>query len=311
VIGDPSIHDIFARLDLRAPQAATVSADEVALFTPGLLDASERGGWLTPATPARSVDCPACYGDHASEVVWIGGTEERAYIDCPTVRRVPVDHHQLDRWRIDERGVVSWLAIELGVRATPATVTEGLWRVGGGQVGGQRRVMFLAIGGVSAKAIDEATKRVRLPVVFSCGAVAEPASAAMLPLAEFVHLRDGRLAFDWRLLEDACADLRPIQDATASAGASTRPGRRSGRTMGSMLDCWFTCHNLGDRFDSTHDAYVAIARYLTSRPPQGMDALPIARYANARSRAKTQRMRRGGCTWWRCADGPPSDLLSA
>jgi len=308
---DHAIRDILAHLDVRAPQAAMVGADEAALRSRALPDACERAGWLRSATPARVIDCPACHDDHTSEVLWIGEAEERAYIDCPAVGRVLIDHRQLARWRMDGRGVASWLATELGVRASPANVTEGLWRVGGTQIAGRRHVVFLAIAGVPSKTIEQATSRSRSPLIVSCGAVEEQPSVATLPLADFVQLRDGHLAFDWRLLEDACADLRPIQEGPGAASASSQQGRPAGRTMGPMLDCWFACHNLGDNFESPHDAYVAIERYLTRHPPPDMDVLSIGRYANARSRAKNQRVKRGGCAWWRCADGPPSDLLSA
>jgi hypothetical protein len=305
------IREALGRLDLRFPAAGVVGADEVADWPPSLLVAAQRAAWFRPATPAQTADCDACDGDHASDVLWVDSESDRAYIDCPSVGRVAIDTARLVRWHIDDGGVASWLARELGVRAAPEIAMSGLWRLGGTRLAGVRRAVFLMIGGVSTQAITDATKRTRAPLVFSCAPVVHGLDVPTFRLADLVVVRDERLAIDRQLLEELCDDVLTSPATLPAASTSTSSGRPSGRTMGSMLDCWFTCHNLGDGFDSPHEAYVAIDRSLSLHPPSDMAVLPTGRYSSARSRAGTRRSKLGRCTWWRCAEGPPSDLLSA
>lgn len=95
-----------------------------------------------------------------------------------------------------------------------------------------------------------------------------------------------------------------------SGQSRSRQGRPRGRTFGAMLDCWFTCYQLHERFDSTHEAYNAIEACLERRPVEGIEPPLRTRYSRARSYAAKAREQRGGCLWYRHQEGPPSELMS-
>lgn len=102
-MSDELVRQLLLRARSNMPGARIVTADEVAEWPEGAFDALLSEGLLQEIQPATTVECDACFEQHAEVVEFIEeppGSELRAYIACPEFGRVRVDTQRMRRWEI-------------------------------------------------------------------------------------------------------------------------------------------------------------------------------------------------------------------
>jgi hypothetical protein len=102
-MSDELVRQLLLRARSDMPGARIVTADEVAEWPEGALDALLSEGILQEIQPATTVECDACFERHAEVVEFIEeppGSALRAYIVCPEFGRVKVDTQRMRRWEI-------------------------------------------------------------------------------------------------------------------------------------------------------------------------------------------------------------------
>jgi len=109
------------------PNVLVVTADEVAEWPVGALDALLADGVLREIQPAKTVVCDQCFDGHVEVVDFVEeppGSMARAYIACAEAGRVAVDTKRMRRWRI------AAVASTDGSAAEPSALTNVFVREG-------------------------------------------------------------------------------------------------------------------------------------------------------------------------------------
>ena len=91
----------------------------------GAVEVFVKAGWIKPAPPASTVECPGCE-DRCFEPVHVIQSQDRirsrAYVACiyrDDMGRVPIPIAQLDQWQITAGQVARWVSKQLGIKADP------------------------------------------------------------------------------------------------------------------------------------------------------------------------------------------------
>jgi hypothetical protein len=109
-------------------------ADQVACWPKGDLEHWLATGVLKPISPARSLPCLSCGGDHVGEVVFLDGAEPRqvrAYLPCPNCGPSPVELDDLRRWRVDiEQLIQTTVGKSVDQDQFSVMHANRLWRIG-------------------------------------------------------------------------------------------------------------------------------------------------------------------------------------
>lgn len=295
------------------------SADERGLVTAidlddapaGAVEALTSARWLVPSTPALSVSCDACHEGHVEvpELVRLTERDEpRAYIACPEAGRVCVDLRRLDRWSVDASAIARTVTtlLDAGGNAR-ALVADRVWRLGLLPAGGRTWQSFL-VRGAHWPDGRIALRPSRSRLVFTLGRAAELHSGLWLPLIEVLRLGTAGFMLDGRRLEEECAGAAGEETRT---GADMSSGRPRGHGFGALLDCWMSCKGLEVRYLNPSAAYDAIHACVLKQTGFRPAPPPRARFARARSAARSARKKAGGaCIWHRHQEPLPSDLAS-
>ena len=304
----------------RTGDAGIVIADDLVEAPDDALRMLKTNGWLMPTGPAVTVWCDGCDESHAEVPTLIRRSDQeppRAYITCPTVGRVAVDLERLRQWQPDANAIARSVAELLGTTGLAAVSDGRLWALGRVPVAGAEYRAFIGRGRSWADGdgmVAAPTRRYKRSILFvlASHALASGARPIELPLRDYLELDGEDLKFDWRRLEELCADVSATTgDALPTRGLTPirRVGRPRGRYFGALLDCWFQCSMLQDRFDTVGEAYDAIQRYLAHNPRHDVDLPEPMKWISSWSYAKAQRRRQNDkCCWYGHPEAIPSEL---
>ena len=99
--------------------------EQVRRWPEGAVEFFVKAGWVKPAPPASTVECPGCE-DRCFEPVRVvqsgNGQRTRAYVACThrdDMGRVPVPLTHLGQWQITDGQVARWVSGHLGLKAHP------------------------------------------------------------------------------------------------------------------------------------------------------------------------------------------------
>jgi len=99
--------------------------EEVRRWPEGAVEVFFKAGWIRPAPPASTVECPGCE-DRCFEPARVIQSQDRqqtrAFVACThrdDMGRVPIPLTLLDQWQITDGQVARWVSGQLGLRAQP------------------------------------------------------------------------------------------------------------------------------------------------------------------------------------------------
>jgi len=178
-----TLEDVLRELVLCLHNAGEVlvGREQVRRWPEGAVEIFITAGWIKPALPASTVECPGCEEGCFEPVHVIqsqDGQRTRAYVACiyrDDMGRVPIPLTHLDQWQITDGQVARWVSKQLGIKATPK------W-------GKKKRTMELGVlrgtqrsGSVSLDFFESVCLR---------------AADQSLPLIEGAFFQDGQLRLD-------------------------------------------------------------------------------------------------------------------
>ncbi len=225
---DDPLHAILKRSE-RNP--AILGASQVSTWPTAELERWVATGVLRAISPASSLPCLGCGGEHVGEVVFLTDPDSgnvHAYLPCPTCGPSSIPSAALRRWRVDiERLVeVIFAGVVSTLRLVPVQAGR-LWRVGRMPgPGGECAVFF----GRNLHCADtaEILERARIPtraVVFAPWYI--PAQSGngtnplVLPLIPVVSSATGAIHFDQQQVSDSLLEWSEVR-----ADPGKRPPRK-------------------------------------------------------------------------------------
>lgn len=196
---DAVLAELLARLHALRGEAVDVSAAELRGWPADAVAALHAAGLLVPGPPAQSIVCDGCEEACVRPVRVLpnGNGESVAFVMChlrDDIDRVPVELADLTQWRLTRQSLADGLAGLLGGSAANAH----------GSAAGHLRLGF-ALGKREGRDVLYLRCDGEGPRLLLAGHVLEVPDALVL--------RDGRLAFDLRLLA-RCVDA-PVEGGAA------------------------------------------------------------------------------------------------
>lgn len=209
---DAVLAELLGRLRALRGGAVEVSAADLREWNSDAVAALHATGLLVPSPPAASIVCDGCEEAcvRPVKVVARAGGEASGFVLCylrDDIDRVPVAVGDLARWRLTLQSLVDGMAGLLGGGATGAH----------GSAAGRYRLGF-----VQGKKQDRAVLHLR----FDDEGLRLVLAGHVLEVQDALVLRDGRLAFDQRLLA-RCVDA----PADGADGADEAPEDRRLRLL--------------------------------------------------------------------------------
>ena len=196
--------------------------EQVRRWPEGAVDVFIEAGWIKPAPPASTVECPGCE-DRCFEPVHVvqsqDGQRTQAYVACihrDDMGRMPIPLTHLGQWQITDVQVARWVSKQLGIKADPKKGKKNRGIELGILQGKQR------CGGVS--------------LAFSESVCLKSADQS-LPLVEAVSFEDGGLRLDQSAVVEL-VDHAAIRRMAESYQPST--ARRDARKLDTAArhDAW-------------------------------------------------------------------------
>ncbi|MGB5834736.1 MAG: hypothetical protein WBG92_22495 [Thiohalocapsa sp.] len=102
-----------------------VGREQVRRWPEGAVEVFVKAGWIKPAPPASTVECPGCEErcfEPARVIQSQDGQQTRAYVACTyrdDMGRVPIPLSHLDQWQITDGQVARWVSKQLGIKEAP------------------------------------------------------------------------------------------------------------------------------------------------------------------------------------------------